>query len=179
MNLRGVVHATLVAMLIASFATLFVSAALRMGARQIDFTAYGQTVIPGQGPVDLPAGEVVVSLHAAVDPGKGEPTGPLPVPPDLKLTVLPATGVAVTKNVGNTHTADGHRFRPVWQLTLPADGTYTVSSVGSVDFPDPGLAFGDEGWRHEYVRWMLIASLTVTLATLALLFGVFWRRPAG
>ena len=55
-----------------------------------DFDAYGEVSVPGSGTLQLPAGEVNISLHTLV---VGSPNGGLPVPP-LGITITPPDGGA-------------------------------------------------------------------------------------
>lgn len=135
------------------------------------YDAYGEVPIPGTGSVQLPAGEVTVSLHALVIGGNG---GGLPVPP-LGLTISPPDGVAqpqVTENIGSTTTVNSDAHVRVWKVQVPAAGTYRVQADGQVGgYVNPRLAFGHQS-SYGYLVWVFVAMFVIGLIDLAM--SIIW-----
>lgn len=144
-----------------------------------EFDKYGEVPIPGTGNVHLPAGEVTVSLHALV---VGVDNGGLPVPP-LGITISPPDGVAqptVTESIGSSTTINNDAHIRVWNVQVPADGTYNVRADGQVGgYINPRLAFGHQS-AYGYLVWVFVGLFVVSLVDLAL--SIMWlgrirRRP--
>lgn len=144
-----------------------------------DYDAYGEVPIPGSGSVHLPAGQATVSLHTLVIGGTD---GGLPVPP-LRISITPPDGVAqpeVTESIGTTTTVNNDAHIRVWNVQVPADGTYNVVTDGQVNgYINPRLAFGHQS-SYGYLVWVFVALFVVGLVDLTL--SIMWlgrvaRRP--
>jgi hypothetical protein len=145
-----------------------------------DYDAYGEVPVPGTGSVHLPAGQATISLHALVIGGTNG--GGLPVPP-LRISITPPDGVAqpeVTENIGSTTTINNDAHIRVWNVQVPAEGTYNVMTEGQVNgYINPRLAFG-HGSSYGYLVWVFVALFVVGLVDLTL--SIVWlgrvrRRP--
>lgn len=144
-----------------------------------DYDAYGEVPIPGSASVHLPAGQATVSLHTLVIGGTD---GGLPVPP-LRISITPPDGVAqpeVTESIGTTTTVNNDAHIRVWNVQVPADGTYNVVTDGQVNgYINPRLAFGHQS-SYGYLVWVFVALFVVGLVDLTL--SIMWlgrvaRRP--
>lgn len=145
-----------------------------------DYDAYGEVPVPGTGSVHLPAGQATVSLHALVIGGTDG--GGLPVPP-LRISITPPDGVAqpeVTESIGSTTTVNNDAHIRVWNVQVPAEGTYNVMTDGQVNgYINPRLAFGHQS-SYGYLVWVFVALFVVGLVDLTLsiiLLGRVRRRP--
>lgn len=145
-----------------------------------DYDAYGEVPVPGTGSVHLPAGQATVSLHALVIGGTDG--GGLPVPP-LRISITPPDGVAqpeVTESIGSTTTVNNDAHIRVWNVQVPAEGTYNVMTDGQVNgYINPRLAFGHQS-SYGYLVWVFVALFVVGLVDLTL--SIIWlgrvrRRP--
>ncbi len=143
------------------------------------FDAYGEVPIPGAASLQLPAGEVNVTLHtyAVGSPGGGG----LPIP-DLSMTIDPPPGVArpaVVENIGSTTSVNNDIRRRVWVADIPAAGTYRVTAHGQVSaFIAPRLAFG-HGSTLGWLPWVFGALLAVSVVDFVV--SIVWllrRRSA-
>lgn len=136
------------------------------------YNAYGEVPIPGSGSVQLPAGEVTVSLHTVVIGGTNG-TG-LPVPP-LGISIDPPAGVPqprVTESLGSTTTVNNDAHVRVWIVQVAVEGTYRVTTEGQVGgYINPRLAFGHQS-SYGYLVWVFVAGFVVGLVDLAL--SVMW-----
>jgi hypothetical protein len=156
--------------LAAAVATMVVSVvgfvvALVLNAFFLDeYNAYGEVPIPGSSSLQLPRGEVTISLHTVVIGGAGG--GGLPVPP-LGVTITPPDGVAqptMMENIGSTTTVNNDAHVRVWVAQIPADGTYNVTTDGQVNgYIQPRLAFGHSS-SYGFVIWLFVALFVVGLA---------------
>ena len=144
-----------------------------------DYDAYGEVPIPGSASVHLPAGQATVSLHTLVIGGTD---GGLPVPP-LRISITQPDGVAqpeVTESIGTTTTVNNDAHIRVWNVQVPADGTYNVVTDGQVNgYINPRLAFGHQS-SYGYLVWVFVALFVVGLVDLTL--SIMWlgrvrRRP--
>ncbi|WP_253861545.1 SHOCT domain-containing protein [Mycobacterium asiaticum] len=144
------------------------------------YNAYGEVPIPGTGVVDLPAGEATVSLHVLVIGGTNG--GGLPVPP-LRLSITAPDGgpqPEVTESIGSTTTINNDAHVRVWNVRVPAAGSYNVQTDGQVGgYINPRLAFGHQS-SYGYLVWVFVALFVVGLVDLAL--SIMWlarvrRRP--
>jgi hypothetical protein len=139
------------------------------------YNAYGEVPIPGASRLQLPAGEVTISLHAVVIGGPNG--GGLPVPP-LGVTIKPPDGVAqpvVTENIGSTTTVNNDAHVRVWVAQIPADGTYDVTTDGQVNgYITPKLAFGRTS-SYGYLTWVFVAIFVASLA-ISVLSGMWLAR---
>ena len=126
------------------------------------YNAYGEVAIPGSGSLNLPAGEVTISLHTVVI---GSPNSGLPVPP-LGVTITPPDGVAqpvVTESIGSTTTVNNDAHVQVWVAQIAASGTYNITTDGQVNgFIDPRLAFGHKS-SYGYLVWVFVGMFVVGL----------------
>lgn len=145
-----------------------------------DYDAYGEVPIPGSGSVHLPAGQATVSLHTLVIGGTDG--GGLPVPP-MRISITPPDGVAqpeVTESIGSTTTVNNDAHIRVWNVQVPAEGTYNVVTDGQVNgYINPRLAFGHQS-SYGYLVWVFVALFVVGLVDLTL--SIVWlararRRP--
>lgn len=133
------------------------------------YNAYGEVAIPGSAMIELPAGEVTVSLHARTS-GRG-----LTVPP-LTMSIIPPPGgsdPAVTDELGSSTTINDDVHRQVWVMQVADAGRYQISADGPVGgLDEPRLAFGHTqsaaGWL-----WVFVA-LSIVSADLAI--AVWWMR---
>jgi hypothetical protein len=126
------------------------------------YDAYGEVPIPGTGSVQLPAGQVTISLHTVVI---GSPNGGVPVPP-LGVTLAPPEGVAqpvVTESIGSTTTVNNDAHVQVWVAQIATTGTYNVTTDGQVNgYINPRLAFGHKS-SYGYLVWLFVAMFVVGL----------------
>ncbi|KQH79897.1 hypothetical protein AO501_22265 [Mycobacterium gordonae] len=145
-----------------------------------DYDAYGEVPVPGSGSVHLPAGQATVSLHTLVIGGTDG--GGLPVPP-MRISITPPDGVPqpeVTESIGSTTTVNNDAHIRVWNVQVPADGTYQVVTDGQVNgYINPRLAFGHQS-SYGYLVWVFVALFVVGLVDLTL--SIMWlarvrRRP--
>lgn len=129
-----------------------------------EYNAYGEVPIPGSSSLQLPRGEVTVSLHTVVIGGSNG--GGLPVPP-LGVTITPPDGVAqptMMENIGSTTTVNNDAHVRVWVAQIPADGTYNITTDGQVNgYIQPRLAFGHSS-SYGFLIWWLVAVFVVGLA---------------
>jgi hypothetical protein len=127
------------------------------------YNTYGEVPVPGSGDLDLPAGDVTISLHTTVI---GSPNGGLPVPP-LGVTVAPPEGVAqpaLTESVGSTTTVNNDAHVQVWVAHIPASGIYHVTTDGQVNgYIGPRLAFGHKS-SYGLSVWLFVATFVAGLA---------------
>jgi hypothetical protein len=138
-------------------------AALVLNAFFLDkYDAYGEVPVPGSGSLNLPAGEVTISLHTTII---GSPNGGLPVPP-LGVTIAPPEGVGqpvVTESIGSTTTVNNDAHVRVWVAQIPAAGTYNVTTDGQVNgYIAPRLAFGHKS-SYGFLVWVFVATFVVGL----------------
>jgi Short C-terminal domain len=130
------------------------------------YNAYGEVPIPGSGSVHLPAGEATISLHVLVVNGNGG----LPVPP-LGVTITPPDGVpqpVVTESIGSTTTVNNDAHIRVWNVRVPAEGTYNITTDGQVGgFINPRLAFGHQS-SYGFLVWAFVGLFVAGLIDLAL-----------
>ncbi|CRZ13691.1 SHOCT domain-containing protein [Mycolicibacterium neworleansense] len=135
-----------------------------------EYDAYGEVPIPGTAILNLPQGEVTVSLHTMVT---GSGSG-LPVPP-LRLNVSAPDGAAdpvVTESIGGTTTVNSDARVRVWVMQVPTARAYEISVDGQVHgYINPRLAFG-HGSRYGWLAW-LFGGLTA-VGALGLIAGVLW-----
>lgn len=128
-----------------------------------DYNAYGEVPVPGSSSLQLPRGEVTVSLHTVVIGGPNG--GGLPVPP-LGVTISPPDGVAqptMMENIGSTTTVNNDAHVRVWVAQIPADGTYNITTGGQVNgFIQPRLAFGHSS-SYGFWIWLCVAVFVVGL----------------
>ncbi|WP_374025578.1 SHOCT domain-containing protein [Mycobacterium sp. HNNTM2301] len=139
-------------------------AALVLNAFFLDkYNAYGEVPVPGSGSLNLPAGDVTISLHTIVISG---PDRGLPVPP-LGVTIAPPDGVAqpvVTENIGTTTTVNNDAHVRVWVAHVASSGTYNITTDGQVNgYINPRLAFGRNS-SHGFLVWLFVAAFVVGLA---------------
>ena len=130
-----------------------------------DYDAYGQVPIPGEGRVDLPAGDMKISFHSLM---VGSSNGF--VLPPLKLSIVPPDGVAdpvLTENHSGTTSVNGDTHVRVWTAEGPAAGTYLIRTDGPMSgYVNPQLAFG----RDTQYDWLTGVSAGVFFLGLAELF---------
>ncbi len=130
------------------------------------YNAYGEVAIPGSGSVHLPAGQATISLHALV---VGDNNG-LPVPP-LGVTITPPDGVpqpVLTESIGSTTTVNNDAHIRVWNVQVPAEATYNITTDGQVGgFINPRLAFGHQS-SYGFWVWAFVGLFVVGLIDLAL-----------
>ncbi|WKG01428.1 SHOCT domain-containing protein [Mycolicibacterium sp. HK-90] len=135
-----------------------------------EYDAYGEVPIPGRASLDLPQGEVTVSLHTMVT---GSGSG-LPVPP-LRLRVSAPDGAAdpvVTESIGATTTVNNDARVRVWVMQVSTAGVYEISVDGQVQgYINPRLAFG-HGSEYGWLPW-LFGGLAA-LGVLELIASVVW-----
>ncbi|MEB3032923.1 SHOCT domain-containing protein [[Mycobacterium] nativiensis] len=149
--------------------------ALTLNAFLFDrYNAYGEVPIPGSGSVQLPAGEVTISLHTRVI---SSPTGGgLPVPP-LSLGVQPPAGAvqpAIEESVGVTTTVNNDSRRRLWRMQVVAAGEYRITTDGQVGgFIAPRLAFGHSSAYGSLV-WVFPAVFGI--GVVGLIAATWWRR---
>lgn len=140
-----------------------------------DYDAYGEVPIPGTASLELPQGEVTVSLHAMVT---GAGAG-LPVPP-LRLHVSAPDGAAdpvVVESIGGTTTVNNDSRVRVWIMQIAGAGTYEISVDGQVQgYINPRLAFG-HGSEYGELPWMFGALMA--LGGIALTVGMVWSAREG
>jgi Short C-terminal domain len=97
---------------------------------------YGRVDIPGSGVVHLPSGSVDGTV-ALIIPGRGNETPEVLLPSDLSLTAVATDGsgaATVTRSVGTSGNAmDSHADskRHVWNIDVPHDGDYRVTTHGN------------------------------------------------
>ena len=139
------------------------------------YNAYGEVPVPGASQLQLPAGEVTISLHTVVIGGPNG--GGLPVPP-LGVTIKPPDGVAqptVTENIGSTTTVNNDAHVRVWVAQIPAAATYDITTDGQVNgYINPRLAFGHSS-SYGYLVWVFVAIFVVGLVG-SILSGMWLSR---
>lgn len=135
-----------------------------------EYDAYGEVPIPGTAGLELPQGEVTVSLHTMVT---GSGSG-LPVPP-LRLHVSAPDGAAdpvLTESIGGTTTVNNDARVRVWVMQVSSPGVYEISVDGQVQgYINPRLAFG-HGSQYGWLLW-LFGGLAA-LGVLGLITGMMW-----
>jgi hypothetical protein len=140
-----------------------------------EYNAYGEVAIPGSGSLQLPQGEVTVSLHTVVI---GSPNGGLPVPP-IGVTITPPEGIAqpaLTENIGSTTTVNNDAHVRVWVARIPAAGTYNITTDGQVSgFIAPRLAFGHSS-SYGFLIWLFVGTFVAGL--IASLLAGRWSRSS-
>jgi hypothetical protein len=140
-----------------------------------EYNAYGEVAIPGSGSLQLPQGEVTVSLHTVVI---GSPNGGLPVPP-IGVTITPPEGIAqpaLTENIGSTTTVNNDAHVRVWVARIPAAGTYNITTDGQVNgFIAPRLAFGHSS-SYGFLIWLFVGTFFAGL--IASLLAGRWSRSS-
>jgi Short C-terminal domain len=138
------------------------------------YNAYGEVPIPGSNSLDLPAGEVTVSLHTVV---VGSPNGGLPVPP-LGVTIAPPEGVAqpaVSESIGSTTTVNNDAHVRVWVAQIPVSGTYNITTDGQVNgYINPRLAFGHKS-SYGFLVWLFVGLFVAGLVG-SILSGIWLSR---
>ncbi|HEX4305102.1 MAG TPA: hypothetical protein VHZ54_03620 [Solirubrobacterales bacterium] len=147
---------------------------------------YGRVPIPGHKVIHLPAGEIEVTVAAAL-PGRGNETPELLLPP-LTLTMKARGGQeapTVAEDIGSSVNANDSEVdtqRTAWKLQVPEEGDYLAVLKG--DFTGYGVNaqawFGREpnplhGWQ------VILAAMAITLLGYAvwLLFGALRKRRRG
>jgi hypothetical protein len=147
-----------------------------------EFDAYGEVPIPGTGQVQLPAGEVQISVHTSVT---GSPSGSFPIP-GLKLSIDPPAGApdpVLTESHSATTTVNSETHMRIWTAQVPVAGVYQIRTGGNVNgYINPRLAFGHES-SYDHLHWVFAALFGVGLLDL-ILSRVFKsmqgrRQPAG
>ncbi|MFV8050953.1 SHOCT domain-containing protein [Mycobacterium sp. 48b] len=140
-----------------------------------EYDAYGEVPIPGSGSLELPEGEVTVSLHTMVT---GSGSG-LPVPP-LRLHITAPEGAAdpvLTETIGGTTTVNNDARVRVWVMQVSSPGDYEISAEGQVQgYINPQLAFG-HGSQYGWLVW-LFGGLAA-LGVLSLIAAVMWSARVG
>ena len=130
-----------------------------------DYDAYGQVPIPGEGRVDLPAGDMKISFRSLM---VGSSNGF--VLPPLKLSIVPPDGVAdpvLTENHSGTTSVNGDTPVRVWTAEVPTAGSYLIRTDGPMGgYVNPQLAFG----RDTQYDWLTGVSAGVFFLGLAELF---------
>ena len=121
-----------------------------------DYDAYGQVPIPGEGRVELPAGDMKISFHTLM---VGSSNGF--VLPPLKLSIIPPEGVAdpvLTESHSGTTSVNGDTHVRVWTAQVAAAGSYLVRTDGPMGgYVNPQLAFG----RDTQYDWLTGVSAGV------------------
>jgi len=121
-----------------------------------EYDAYGQVPVPGEGRIELPAGEVNISFHTLM---VGSSNGF--VLPPLKLSIIPPDGVAdpvLTENHSGTTSVNGDTHARVWIAQVPTAGTYQIRTDGPMGgYVNPQLAFGHD---TQY-DWLTVLSAGV------------------
>lgn len=142
-----------------------------------DYDAYGEVPIPGHAELQLPAGDVNITLHTMAIGSAGG--GGLPVP-DLGMNLDPPPGVpapTVTESVGATTSINNDIRRRIWIAHIPEAGTYQVTVDGKVSaYINPTLAFGTGG-KHGWMMWVFAGLFGVGL--LDLVIALLWRSRVG
>lgn len=137
------------------------------------YNAYGEVPVPGSAGLHLPAGDVTVSFHTRVIGSPGG--GGLPLP-RLGMAIDPPAGApepVVTEHLGSTTTVNNDSRRQVWQMQVPADGTYRIRTEGQVSgFISPRLAFGYRS-PHGSLVWVFAGLFVAGLVALA--GSLIWR----
>ncbi|OBI65982.1 SHOCT domain-containing protein [Mycobacterium sp. E796] len=164
---------TAVVLMVVSVAGFIV--ALVLNAFFLDkYNAYGEVPIPGSNSLNLPAGEVTISLHAVV---VGSPNGGLPVPP-LGVTIAPPDGVAqpaLSESIGSTTTVNNDAHVRVWVAQIPVAGTYNITTDGQVNgYINPRLAFGHKS-SYGFLVWLFVGLFVAGLVG-SILSGLWLSR---
>ncbi|MDY6997995.1 MAG: SHOCT domain-containing protein, partial [Actinomycetota bacterium] len=162
--------------MVAGVAGLIVSIVLNVFVFD-EFDAYGEVPIPGQGRLQLPAGEATVSFHTQV-PG-GMSNAGFPVPP-LELSLTSPEGVpdpVVTDSVGATTSVNSDVRIRLWVAQIPEQGVYDVAVRGNVGgYINPQLAFG----RNSSMWWLTwVSGGLIAAGVVGLFAGVLWRLRSG
>jgi hypothetical protein len=140
-----------------------------------EFDAYGEVPIPGNGSVELPAGEVTVSFHTLVT---GRATSGFPIP-EISMDLEAPDGAPdpeVTESIGGTTTVNSDTHVRIWVAEIEEAGSYRVTTDGNVGgYINPRLAFG-HGSAYTWLLW-LFGALAV-LGVVALVVAVVWSARA-
>ncbi len=141
---------------------------------------YGRVDIPGTGIVHLPAGSVDGTV-AMIIPGRGNETPTVLLPDDLALSVVAVDGsgsAVVTRHLGNSGNAmDSHADsqRHVWNISVPHDGDYHVTTHGTFE----GLGVDVAVWfgHGPPIPGTLVPVIALWLAAItALIYWLVRRR---
>jgi hypothetical protein len=144
---------------------------------------YGRVPIPGKKVLQLPSGEVLVNVAAAL-PGRGNETPDMPLP-KLTLALVPTEGEAeptVTGDLGYSTNANDEYVdtkRRVWKVDLPESGPYLAIVKG--DFTGYGVnAQAWFGGEPAPIHGGMIPLLGAALGALgcAVWFGIASFRRA-
>jgi hypothetical protein len=158
----GYLGAFLLATIFVSIPLIFLNSNLVWG----EGNQYGRVPIPGHKIVHLPAGDIEVSVAAAL-PGRGNETPELLLP-TLTLTMKAHHGEAplVSEDIGSSVNANDNEVdtqRRVWKLEVPTEGNYLAVLKG--DFTGYGVNaqawFGREpnplhGWQVFLVAMAIV-----------------------
>jgi hypothetical protein len=147
---------------------------------------YGRVPIPGHKAVHLPAGDVEVTVAAAL-PGRGNETPELLLPP-LTLT-MKARGdqeaPTIAEDIGSSVNANDDEVdtqRTAWKLHVPAEGDYLAVIKG--DFTGYGVNaqawFGREpNPLHGWQVFLAAMAITAVGCGIWLSIGALRRRRRG
>lgn len=140
-----------------------------------DYDAYGQVPIPGEGRVDLPAGEVKISFHTLM---VGSSNGF--VLPPLKLSIVPPDGVEdpiLTESHSGTTSVNGDTHVRVWTARVPAAGSYQIRTDGPMGgYVNPQLAFGRDT-QYDWLTGVAAGVFVLGMAELFLSMRLARRQP--
>lgn len=140
-----------------------------------DYDAYGEVPIPGEGRVDLPAGDLKISFHTLM---VGSSNGF--VLPPLKLSIIPPQGIddpVLTENHSGTTSINGDTHVRVWTAQVPADGTYTIRTDGPMGgYVNPQLAFGRDT-QYDWLTGVAAGVFVLGMAELFLSMRLARRQP--
>jgi hypothetical protein len=173
---RGAVSVTAVLLLAAAAALAYAI----LGATVTDSDTYGSAAIPSKTSVDLPGGEVELSIAVPA----GASLTPFP-PPDLRISVgQPGQDpLRVDARGGEEVEEDGYIIRPV-AAVFPSQGAYeidvtsnTAAAVGGRLLIGEGTT-GAIGTRFERIGELITGPfgiLALILLVLALLLPSFQR----
>jgi len=128
--------------------------------------AYGEVPIPGSRRLHLPAGDVLVTLHAEAPAEVPNSDSDVPIPQGLELVITAPTGApqprvvgAYSGDVSTSHWIPWEPvefYRQVEVAHIPVDGDYTITANANAGPPaNPRMAFGYDS-PFDTVAWIVL-----------------------
>lgn len=140
-----------------------------------DYDAYGEVPIPGEGRVELPAGDMKISFHSLMS---GSSSGF--VLPPLKLSIIPPEGAAdpvLTESHSGTTSINGDTHVRVWTAQVSTTGIYDVRTEGPMGgYVNPQLAFGRDT-QYDWLTVVFAGVFVLGMAELFLSFALARKQP--
>lgn len=140
-----------------------------------EYDAYGQVPVPGEGKVELPAGDVKISFHTLM---VGSSNGF--VLPPLKLSIVPPDGVedpVLTESHSGTTSVNGDTHVRVWTAYVSTAGSYQIRTDGPMGgYVNPQLAFGRDT-QYDWLTGVAAGVFFLGMAELFLSIRLARRQP--